>query len=508
MWRRYVPTVIVAGIGLTSDAAGGRSSNNVGKEVVGPVRLPFVDVEGVKARLGMMLDASGIEWEQVPNLDLIIGRCRWVAATILQLMDIVTKSTDSKRNAPGFKTAALTTAIDKVYHTWATKLATTLVTQVRKPHRLASEPVVARLCKQLHAVAWLFRDFAQGMHVQCGAGDTGDMLALGLVLLVEAAPEPAEAESNQAACEAEAEIDADGRWVPLLPQSALLIGNQSTVMMDRIGRAAVETLAAHERWNAAAHIAHKIAAATNINAIEFGYRFETLVAAAIVRFDGTVADLIRKADPKNYDSKTRMGQATAKRVPPWTENARFNCTYQPCKSFSETLEALKACVDTDPPPEKAVLFHPDNWARGDKIAHVRTPIAFNLFDSDKCLTAPLSADERRNDFDSTRPEKQYTPKPGSDNTDQLEQARLAFRQVYSKMFRQAQGRLLRLHVVLPGYAKDEATSEAPALVEVDPEDGKEVRVIINMSNYPALFRTPELQAVIAGIIRMKGYGSV
>jgi hypothetical protein len=421
-------------------------------------------------------------------------------------MEIVKKSTADEKKMPDFKTTVLTRAIDEVYQTWATKLATALATQVNKPHRFASDSVVARLCKQLHAVSWLFRDFAQGMHVQCDARDTGDMLALGLVLLVEAAPEQRQqAETNQAACEAKVEIDAEGTDIPSLLQSPFLIGNQSTVMMDRIGRAAVETLAAHQQWDAAAHIAQEIAAATNANAIEFGYRFETLVAAAIVRFNGTVADLIRAADPNNYGLKTRAGRAAGKSVPRWTEQARFNCTYQPCNSFPETRKALEACVDTDPPPPIAVLFHPDNWARADKIAHVRTPIAFDLFGSDKCLTAVLSGDDRDNDFDSTMPEKQYMPKPGSDDTDQLKQARKAFERVYSKMARQTQGRLLRLHVVLPGYARDQRTGETPALVEVDPQGDKELRVIIDRSNYSALFSTPELQAVVAGIIRMKGY---
>src|SRR3546814_11325776 len=84
-----------------------------------------------------------------------------------------------------------------------------------------------------------------------------------------------------------------------LPLHALVLsGSQSTVTMDRIGKAAVESLAADKDWDASTHIAHEIAAATNANAIEFGYRFETLVAAALVRFDGTVADLIRDADPE------------------------------------------------------------------------------------------------------------------------------------------------------------------------------------------------------------------
>ena len=34
----------------------------------------------------------------------------------------------------------------------------------------------------------------------------------------------------------------------------------------------------------------------NVNDVELGYKFETLVAAALVRYDGTVAQLIHEAD--------------------------------------------------------------------------------------------------------------------------------------------------------------------------------------------------------------------
>src|SRR3546814_933696 len=298
----------------------------------------------------MLWDVSDVDWNAVSKLGLITGRCRWVAATIRELMDVVKSSTIAQRANEDFKTTALITAIDRVYTSWATKLASDLVAEVDKPHRFASDSVVTRLCKQLHAVSWLFRDQTQGMHLQCNGRDTSDMLALGLVLLVKAAPEEArQGRADDAASEVKMELDSCVARAQLPLHAPVLIGSQSTVTMDRIGKAAVESLAADKGWDASTHLAQAIAAATNANAIEFGYRFETLVAAALVRFDGTVADLIRDADPETYASDEGEQKRASKSVPRWTEDARFNCQYRLCTSSTETSEALEACWAADHP---------------------------------------------------------------------------------------------------------------------------------------------------------------
>ena len=64
------------------------------------------------------------------------------------------------------------------------------------------------------------------------------------------------------------------------------------MLMDKIGQATVHSLANQLQWDPSSHIAAEIGSATNLNPVEFGYRFGTLVAAAIVRFEETVADLI------------------------------------------------------------------------------------------------------------------------------------------------------------------------------------------------------------------------
>jgi hypothetical protein len=72
------------------------------------------------------------------------------------------------------------------------------------------------------------------------------------------------------------------------------------------------------------------------------------------------------------------------------------------------------------------------------------------------------------------------------------------------MAKQSKGRLVRLHVVLPGYAADQQTGEVPAIVEISNDD-KEMRIIMDCRNYSALFQIPELRRVVAKILRMTGY---
>src|SRR3546814_16611962 len=72
----------------------------------------------------------------------------------------------------------------------------------------------------------------------------------------------------------------------------------------------------------------------NVKDVELGYKFETLVAAALVRYDGTVAELIHAADI-DFRSKTRR-----RKLPEWTADARFDCQYHVCANASEVVNKL------------------------------------------------------------------------------------------------------------------------------------------------------------------------
>jgi len=507
LWRQYAPAIVIAGTGLSSNAAGDISSS-VGKDIFGPVRLPFVDAEGVKARLGMMINVSGIDWSQVCNLEKITGRCRWVAATILALMQVIRSSSSNQQKRSGFKTTALVNAIDKVEADWTRHLAESLYGKLNRAHGLPGDSTEGRLCKQLHAITWLFKDHAHGMRIQCNAQDTGDMLALGLVMLVKASPEEAKQGANERSSRLadETKVDDQGRVVrPASGAPTLTIGrdpNESIVMMDKIGRGALEELARRAHWDPSDYIATKIGNATDANAIEFGYRFETLVAAAIVHFTGTVADLIRAVDPKKYASMSRAGRPTGSPVPPWTEAATFNCAYCVCDSHLEVCDALRATLNGQ--SEQDLLIKPDNAARGDFLLPSRREqrFPFDVFASAKCLTEPLSGESRENDFNSTKPEKQYTGKLGSNNSTSAV-ARAAYEPILQEMQAQTEGRVLRLHVVLPGYAKDrDGTGEYPDRVLIK---DNEVRIIIDLQSYEALFQTDEMRRLVQRIIAMKRY---
>src|SRR5690606_2975813 len=128
----------------------------------------------------------------------------------------------NKTNAQIFNEACLTS-----HNFWANKLACNLAFEIGKPGRFAE--VVQRLCRTLYAVAWLFHDEAQGMHLLFDGRETSDMLALGLVLLVRAGTgqeENEETKHNLIECETKEDQ----------PQPEVgMIGSKTIVMMDKTG---------------------------------------------------------------------------------------------------------------------------------------------------------------------------------------------------------------------------------------------------------------------------------
>ena len=443
LWRLYIQQpVVVAGTGLSSDAAE-QPSSNIEKDAMPSIRLPFLTVEDVKARLGEMLDVSNIVWEEVYNLEYLTGRCRFVASVIKELMNV-----PAEKHETTSKTAVLVDCIQTVCERAVEKLASGAKQAMRAGTSFSS--TVTRLLQQLHAMAWLFSDQAQGMRLLFDASHATELLGLGLVLLKDN------------------------------PTSTSI-----SVAMDKIGYEAVLKCANDLGWNAAATIAQAIAGATNINDIELGYKFETLVAAAIVRFPGTVAELIHAADVDYRGTTSRPQRA----LPTWTEDARFNCKYHVCANVNEVVEKINTSVHT----HEKILVHPDNAMRPDYLLSD----SFLLLGSAKCLSNNLSGIRREHDFESTILRNAYTPTSNSDGVSVLRSTKTAFTNTERAL---SQLPTLRLHVVLPGYAAEEHNGP---IQHVQIDEDKSIRLVIDATNYGALFQDAALQQVFASILERK-----
>jgi hypothetical protein len=441
-----VNQVVVAGTGLTSDAAD-QLSSDVAKGTLPGVQLPFLTVDDVEARLRELLNFQGLRWHKISNVHWLTGRCRLVASVVRELM--MTVHQHSKKT----KVQLLQNCIEKVRTRTVTKLARDVEAAITEGTRFAQR--VERLVRQLHAIVWLFNDQAQGMRLLFNADDTSDLLGLGLVLRVEGRND-----------------------------------NVITVAMDKVGQAAVEKVANKREWDAADAIASSIASRVpGSNDVELGYKFETLVAAALVRYRGTVAELIDAADIDFERTETHP----KRKLPDWTTTARFDCKYHVCTDAQEVVDLLESCLQSG----ERILLHPDDAMRPDFVLVVVG--AFLLLGSAKCLTDKLSGTARDDDRASTVLENAYTRKDSEASSADLDVLQTNFQSTKEKIAAAMAGRTLRLHVVLPGVAGNRETGDYPH-VQVE-EDGS-VRVIIDTQNYEALF-TDQLRDVVSGILERK-----
>lgn len=447
LWMTLVNQVVVAGTGLASDAAD-QLSSDVAKNTLPGVQLPFLTVEDVKARLRELLNLQGLHWDKISNLHWLTGRCRLVASVVRELLITVHKHPEKT------KVQLLQSCIDEARTRTVKKLARDVEAAITQGTRFAQR--VERLVRQLHAMVWLFNNQAQGMRLLFSADDTSDLLGLGLVLRVEGRND-----------------------------------NVVTVAMDKVGQAAVEELAKKREWDAADDIASSIASRVpgSNDGVELGYKFETLVAAALVRYRGTVAELIDAAD---IDFE-RTEAHPKRKLPDWTATARFDCKYHVCTDAQEVVDLLESCLQSG----ERILLHPDDAVRPDFVLVVVG--AFLLLGSANCWTGKLSGTARDDDRASTVLEVAYTQKDSEASSANLDVLQASFQSTKEKLAAAMGGRTLRLHVVLPGVAGNRETGDFP---HVQVEADGSVRVLIDTQNYEALF-TDQLRDVVSGILERK-----
>ena len=88
-------------------------------------------------------------------------------------------------------------------------------------------------------------------------------------------------------------------------------------------------------------------------------------------------------------------------------------------------------------------------------------------------------------------------KQGKSQTEPLRNVRQAHSSTLARIGALTEGRCLRLHVILPGYESVRSTGVAFKHVELD-ADGS-ICVVIDRSNYGALFTTTDLSSVVENI---------
>ena len=144
-------------------------------------------------------------------------------------------------------------------------------------------------------------------------------------------------------------------------------------------------------------------------------------------------------------------------------------------------------------------------------------LEFSVAVSAKLLTRAIAGDDIADDLTSTIPKYFFQAKPSTKAEPPFEGDNVALVKRWGETWRalnsRTNGRVLRIHVALHnGYSKkleDEAVNKLREYGELDEGSrtlptvcvkGNEVRVIIDASNYAALFVDPKLQEGIAKLL--------
>ena len=248
-----------------------------------------------------------------------------------------------------------------------------------------------------------------------------------------------------------------------------------------------------------------------------GVSFETVVAGAIASYDGSVADFVQRAAELAGDS--------APALPAWTKSAKFGAvTFEDIdpivgreyaslgdnaiSKIEELMKSNQSGLIRPPIPMRPDIFGPMDLGSDSE---------FSVAVSAKLLTRAIAGDDIADDLTSTIPKYFFQAKPSTkakatfkgDNVALVEQWGKTWQALNSR----TNGRVLRIHVALrKGYSKkleDEAVNKLREYGELDEGSrtlpavrvkGNEVRVIIDASNYAALFVDPKLQEGIAKLL--------
>jgi hypothetical protein len=270
LWQQYARLLVITGTNLTTDTAA-QVPTDIAKAVTGSVQLPYLHESDVRKRLKRVLAVTDEDLAGVRNLHLLTGRCRWVAALVALLANKQPwpKSDDEPvgwQEAKGNDSPQTTKAVllEKTIADLAENVSAALCGKLeallnheRERARISALP---QLLQRLHIVAWLFHQQGAGLSQEFSKTEVFELLGLGLVLLT----------------------DEDVTSV--------------SVALDPIGIRALQKLAPTQKWAPLSCLADKLDNNLALNGVQLGNEFETLVAAALVDFEGTVADLITRAN--------------------------------------------------------------------------------------------------------------------------------------------------------------------------------------------------------------------
>jgi hypothetical protein len=121
--RKHMPLtqLIVAGTHITA-ATTEQLLSDLGKPLGRPIVFPVLTKADVRARLSRVLNTTDLDLNQVTNLGLLVGRCRWCATVVHALASRAEKSVDPQRKTK-ILNECIDTCIEPVVETMEARLS-------------------------------------------------------------------------------------------------------------------------------------------------------------------------------------------------------------------------------------------------------------------------------------------------------------------------------------------------------------------------------------------------
>ena len=358
--------VIVAGTGLTTFAAKGQLHTQLGKQGSDRrLRFPILSEDDVKERLGRVLNLDGVDWNQVDNLPLVTGRCRWSA----RLVDLISDK-ECNLQSPMPKTQVVKRAIATLRDQVTRKLVHDIdrrleSSRIDEQHREQDRSLIRRM----YLICSLFHDQAKGVKMFFTGKEVNTLLALGLGQF--------EGEKG-------------------------VVEGGASVHFDRMTVEALNAYALKYEWNVPDVVATWLHAQREMSkAQDLGVKFQLMVAAALHGLSGTtVADFaiaVAQASGQNVE---------ALNLPEWTYHAVITVVgFTTLSKASDVLEFFNH-------PEIGVIVEPDDLMRPDGVVILDGgEYRFLLAYSAKLWKVALAGARRNDDLASLDPTTWYTASP-------------------------------------------------------------------------------------------------
>ena len=411
--------------------------------------------DDVRARLSRTLEVSSRDLDQCKNLYMLQGRPRW-SATVVNARPKAVNAWDAHTPKHNILDSAIASVVNSVIDSTVVRLQQAVDSSRADGHHLE------KLLQQLYTIYRVFDKREQGIKVLFDAHDVNELLRIGLGQLAEPL--------------------SDSKF----PKVAL---------DDYVSRRVVLRLGGEEHfnWSAVDLLAHQLKALHDKDAPSGGVGFEILCAAALCSFEGTVAELV---------ATVAQGEPHAT-LPEWTAKSHLGSL-----AFDQVrdMEMLKQMVEKTCPNGGSIIAKPQNGMRPDLFGVLKgLPGPFALTASAKFWKQAISGVRAESDLNSTKLSKSFMKTDGTEtrNDEQLN----SWRELLQKIKFACGERALRIHFALTtGFAErqkakgpgdgTEHTGNGMHRYKTVHVEGDEVRLIIDDSNYEALFKSDVLKALI------------